>query len=275
MVASRSRVQCARTSPCEHAHHMARRLALLALWTCAAAALRPPSTSTDVSDSDSDSSDPFAFWDEYEESYENTPPPPPPPRPAAKPNAKVFLRGKAPKVNVTKKTTKSDEKVIKTTINIESHTNIYVTRIPPIMETFTSSYTRAPPGMYVNGNEQQLWVNGVRQGSRVSSTKKPARSRPSSTRRPRPPTTTRLRVSTKRPRTTTTRRPRPATRTARPKTKSTKVPKQKVTCSQKQPGWISGFFQDTKIKKSSKKQEKSGWFVGRFISRANTPWRFI
>lgn len=252
---------------------MARRLALLALWTCAAAALRPPSPSTDVSDSDS--SDPFAFWDEYEESYENTPPPPPPPRPAAKPNAKVFLRGKAPKVNVTKKTTKSDEKVIKTTINIESHTNIYVTRIPPIMETFTSSYTRAPPGMYVNGNEQQLWVNGVRQGSRVSSTKKPARSRPSSTRRPRPPTTTRLRVSTKRPRTTTTRRPRPATRTARPKTKSTKVPKQKVTCSQKQPGWISGFFQDTKIKKSSKKQEKSGWFVGRFISRANTPWRFI
>ncbi|XP_039747456.1 zinc carboxypeptidase A 1-like [Pararge aegeria] len=250
---------------------MARRLALLALLACAAVALRPPSRPTDTSDSDSsDPSDPFAFWDEYVESYEKTTPP----RLATvKPNTKVLLRSKVPKSNVTKKSTKSDEKVIKTTINISSHTNIYVTKIPPIIESFTSSFTRIPQGMYVNYNEQPPWVNGVSQISRFS-TKKPAKSRPSTTRRP--PTTPRPRTTTRRQRTTTTRRP---TRTVRQKTKTTKVPKQKVSCSQKKPGWISSFFQDNKIKKSSKKQEKSGflsriynWLVGSKSSWFSSEW---
>ncbi|XP_034840225.1 carboxypeptidase A2-like [Maniola hyperantus] len=249
---------------------MARRLALLALLACAAAALHPPSHSTDTSDSES--SDPFTLWDEYVESYENTRPP----RPVAvKPHAKVFLRSKVPKLNMTKKTNKGDDKVIKTTINISSYTNFYVTKIPPIIETFTSSYTRIPQGMYVNVTEQQSWVNGVSQVSRVS-TKKPAKSRPSTTRRP--PTTPRPRTTTRRQRTTTTRR-RSTTRSVRLTSKTTKVPKQKVTCSQKKPGWISNFFENNKIKKSAKKQEKSGifsrlydWLVGSKSSWFSGGW---
>lgn len=253
-----SRVQCARTSPCEHAHHMARRLALLALLACAVLAnsTRPPSRPSNATDSLD-----LALWDDYEESLEKSFPAR---KVTVKPNKiKVTLKVPNSKFNVALKSTNSGEKnnVIKTTINISSYTNMVVTKSPPTVAA--TPVTRFPQGTYVSLNNRPLLLDSADQVL-ISSTKKPIKTRVTTTRRPPKTSRPRITTTTRRPRTTTTRRSTP--RTTRRTLKTTKAPKKtKVTCSQKNnPGWMSTYFQDVKIKKSPKKEEKSGWFVGRF-----------
>lgn len=238
---------------------MARRLALLALLACAAAA-RAPLHSADVSDSEP--LDPFALWDEYEESFETTTSPRPT---TSKPSAKVILRGKVPKVNVTVKNAHGEDskkKVIKTTnINIESHTNFIVTKRPLLNNKIA---TKGPqrPLLHVGGDYVWLEAEDVAQ---ALATRAPTR-RPLSTRRPpttRRTTTRRPTTTRRRPPPTTTRRPttRPLRRTAKP---TKPPPKKTTTCSPKNPGWLSTFFQQNKIiKKTPKKPANTGWFLGR------------
>ncbi|KAL0893841.1 hypothetical protein ABMA27_013963 [Loxostege sticticalis] len=242
---------------------MARRLALLALLACAAAARRPHPYSSDVSDSEP--LDPFTLWDEYEESFETTPSP----RPASpKPSAKVILRGKGPKVNVTVKTPQDGDdkkKIIKTTnINIESHTNFIVTKRPLV----NSNLVTKRPVLNIGGDYVWLQASDVEPAARPT-TKRPQPSRrPPATRRPttrRPPATTR-----RRPPKSTTRRP--TTRPIRKTPKPTKAPyKKTTTCSPKNPGWLSSFFQQNKLKKSPKKPANSGIFsrIYNWFSKSN------
>lgn len=242
---------------------MARRLALLALLACAVLAnpTRPPLSVPDTSDSFD-----LVLWDDYEESLEKSFPS----RHATVKPIQTKMSIKIPTLNVTNKNTKSGEKnnVIKTTINISSYTNIIVTKRPPNV----SSGTRAPQEIYVDVNSNHNGNTLLESVGHLvnSSTKKPVKLRTK--------TTTRRPLKTSRPRiTATTRRTRATTRTTRRSTtksiratrttpRTTKVSKTKVPCSiQKNTGWISSYFEDNKIKKSPKKEEKSGWFVGRLI----------
>lgn len=241
--------QCARTSPCAHARHMARRLALLALLACAVA-LHPHPRSRYTDDySDTDSADPLVLWDDYDDSRDTTPPPRLRTTP---PVSKVILRNKRPKVNVTVKDKSDDKKIIKTTnINIESHTNFIETK-PPM--------TRRPS---VEDGQHYVLVHSSEHQVTIQTTKKPEKTRrPPTTRRP----TTR-RPTTRRPttrRSTTTRRP--TTRPKRRNQKTTKAPQnRKTTCAPKTTGWLTSFFQSNKAKKTPKKPEKSGWFLGGFF----------
>ncbi|XP_049867142.1 carboxypeptidase A2-like isoform X2 [Pectinophora gossypiella] len=244
---------------------MARRLALLALLACAAAAIRPPPHSYDVSDSES--LDPFVLWDDYE-SFETTPRPPRPR--TTKISAKVILKAKSPKVNVTMKNTKGENKknVLKsTTINIESHTNFIMTKKPTIIAAQIPA--KVPLRPYVTVVDQYEWVEqpGGAQATRPrpSTTQRP---RPSTTQRPRPPSTPRRRPPS------TTRRP--TTRAVRRTTKS--KPKQQTkkttTCPPKNTGWLSTYFQGNKIKRAPTKQTKSGFLskVYNWVSKSAWSW---
>lgn len=214
---------------------MARRLALLALLALSVLALRPPFDSDDLSDSEPD---PFILWDDYEDSRDTTP------RPRIRnttPITKLILRGKGPKVNVTVKNSKGeDKKIVKTTnINIESHTNFIVTKPPPLKP---NDVTKRPAGQF-DGHYILVKAPDEDYVTRRR-TKKPTTSRPPTTGRP----TAR--------RTTT----RPTRRTL----KTTKAPlTRKTTCPPKNQGWISSFFQNNKVvKKTPKKPPKSGWSGG-------------
>ncbi|CAG9783705.1 unnamed protein product [Diatraea saccharalis] len=208
---------------------MARRLALLALLACAAIAR--PSRPYSAENSDSESLDPFTLWDDYEDSFETK-------RPTAKPGTKIILKSKLPKVNMTKNTQSDDakKKVIKTThINIASHTNFIVTKRPVLYNKVKK------PGSIVNVGDDYVIV----EASNVAASEPPKK-----------PVTTRRPPSTRR---STTRRPpatskRPTVRPVRTPSKTTKTPTRKktTTCSPKNPGWLSSFFQQNKIKKPLK-----------------------
>lgn len=257
-------VQCSRTSPCAHARHMARRLALLTLLACAVAARHPPSGSSDVSISESD--DPYFVWDEYDDSYEtNTPQPR---FRSTTTRTKVILRTKIPKVNVTMMNAKGEhKKVIKTTnINIHSHTNFIVTKSPINSHDFVTSHPMVQIVWVDPSAEEYVLSSSTKRPTKVTSTtRRPiSTSRTTSTRRP---VTIRRTPTTRRP--ATTRRPvatrRPASTTRRP-VRTTKKYKRKTTARPpKQPGWLSSFFRDnSNFKREPKKPEKSGWFLGRF-----------
>ncbi|CAH2074042.1 unnamed protein product, partial [Iphiclides podalirius] len=231
---------------------MARRLALLVLLACAVAPRRPP---PNADRSDSESLDPFAEWDDYEDSLETTPPPR---RSPTKPSAKVILRGQVPKVNVTKNIKGDDKnKVIKTSINIESYTNFVMTMPPHAIET--AKVTKRPMGDAQV--DHSVWSDGMVQVlTRPVSTKKPPGSRR--------PSTTRRASMTRRP-AKTTRRPSTSRHTTTQKyrltTKATLPPKyKKSACPPKSTGWLSTFFQQNQLKKSPKKETKTGWFLGIF-----------
>ncbi|CAG4981220.1 unnamed protein product [Parnassius apollo] len=241
-------VQCARTSPCTHVRHMARRLALLALLACAVTAHRPP-LNPDVSESES--LDPFVDWDNYGDSYETTPPPR---RSTTKPSVKVISRGKVPKINMTLKDNKSDDKnkVIRTKINIERFTNFIVTKPTLVLDTLKiNAVTHSP--FRPTGDiiiDHDVWINENFQ-------------RPSSSTR-RPPTrrTTTTQASTTRRSTKSTRRStttrRPTTRKYRLTPKTAKPHKnKKATCPHKDSGWFSSFFKNNQLKKSPKKEAKT------------------
>ncbi|KAL4703010.1 hypothetical protein ACJJTC_009996 [Scirpophaga incertulas] len=221
---------------------MARRLTLVALLACVTAARALPNS---AEYSDSQSLDPFALWDDYEDSFELTPPS----KPSTKNSGtKVILRGKLPKVNVTTKDTDSmnKENVIKSThINIQSHTNFIVTQRP---------VTKVPN--VVNVGDDYLYVAANDQHSKRKTTKRPSASRRPTTRRPTP--TTRRR---------TTRHP--STRPGKA-TKPTKVPQKKksTTCPPKTSGWLSTFFLQNKVKNTTKNPTSSGWLA--FFSRIYT-----
>ncbi|KAM3963504.1 LOW QUALITY PROTEIN: carboxypeptidase A2 [Aphomia sociella] len=229
---------------------MARRLALLALLVCAAAALTSPEYSSDVSDSAP--FDPFELWEDSSESFE----PASPPLTTKKPSAKVILRNKGPKVNVTIKNAEGDNKnkIFKTTnIKIESHTNFIVTKKPLSKPNVGNRVPQRPAGFI--GNEH-FWLDENAEQIASWTTRKPTTQR-------RPPSTTRP-LSTRR--TTTTRRPttinlrRPVVSTT-PKTTKT----QKTTSCPPKTAWFSSFFKGDKLKKKpSKKPTKPGWFSGFF-----------
>lgn len=223
---------------------MARRLALLTLLACAAAVRHPPTHSADISDSES--LDPFSVWDEYEDSYETTPAPR---TRTTTPSAKVILKGKIPKVNVTMKNAKGEEKqVIKTTnINIESHTNFIAK--PP--QGKPNAVTGLP--VYQIGDQFVLMESPEMELVARPSTRRPTTKRPPTSRRP---------GTSRRPASTTRR---PTTRTMRRTTKTTKSPytKKKATCPPKNSGWLSSFFEENKLKRVPEKPVNSGWFVGR------------
>lgn len=239
-----ARGQCSRTSPCALARYMARRLALLALLACAVAVVvhRPHYSSEN---SDSASFDPFAMWDDYD-SYESVRPPR-----LNKTSAKVILRGKLPKVNVTVKTAKGQNKknIIKsTTINIQSHANFIMTKKPTVISVSVKN-----PAIKVqqSSEDEYEWM----EESSMVQVSKPSPKRPSTTRRP----------STTQRRTTTTRRPTTRRSTTRRTTKPiNKTQNKKIACLPKNPGWLSTYFKDNKLKSSSKKPSNSGWFLGRF-----------
>ncbi|KAI5633070.1 zinc carboxypeptidase domain-containing protein [Phthorimaea operculella] len=241
---------------------MARRMTLLALLACVAAALRPhPHSSYDVSNSES--MDPFVLWDDYESvERANTMRPRP-----HKISEKVIIKAKPPQVNVTSKTTKSDskkKKVIKTTsINIQSHTNFIMTKKPGVVAAGNRPYF--PPQTFMVDDYGWVEQPGYVQVSAPSTRK------PTTTKRPR--TTTRRRVASTTRRTTTTTR-RPTTKAAtKPATKRVttikRTPKQKnkqtvkTTPCPPKTGWLMEYFQSTKKKKPpNKKTPKTGWFIG-------------
>lgn len=248
-----ARGQCSRTSPCALARYMARRLALLALLACAVAVVvHRPHYSTE--NSESASFDPFFMWDEYD-SYETVRPPR-----LNKTSAKVILRGKLPKVNVTVKTAKGQNKknIIKsTTINIESHANFIMTKKPVVSVSVKGPAKVAPASSEVE--DEYEWV----EESSMVQVSKPSPKRPSTTRRP----------STVRPRTTTTATTTRRSTTRRYTTRRTIKPKpiknsqnKKITCLPKNSGWLSTYFKgNNNRKKNSNKPPNSGWFLGRFI----------
>ncbi|XP_038216006.1 putative metallocarboxypeptidase ECM14 isoform X2 [Zerene cesonia] len=230
---------------------MARRLALLALLAYFGTAFNTPLRSIDISNSES--ADPFAFWDEYADSPEATQSPWPIP--------KVIIRRKVPSTNITMKDRQSDQKskIIKTTINIESHTNFIVTKRPPRFSTLKNSIIRHPVKKVVI-NDEDAWVNI--EVSTTKTTRKPNITRKANRRRTtrRPTTTTRNPPrSTRRAQTVPTQKV--TTKKYKDKSKGTKTPQKKVHCPSKQAGWMSSFLQDNKYKKPSKKQVKSGIFT--------------
>ncbi|KAJ8725605.1 hypothetical protein PYW08_003788 [Mythimna loreyi] len=254
---------------------MARRLALLTLLACAAAVRHPPSRTADISDSES--LDPFSVWDEYEDSYETTPAPR---TRTTTLSAKVILKGKIPKVNVTMKNAKGEEKhVIKTTnINIESHTNFIAK--PP--QGKPNAVTGLP--VYQIGDQFVLMESPESEQLARPTTKRPTNKRPATTRRPvKRPSTTRRPPSTTR---------RPTTKPMRRTTKTTKSPhtKKKSTCPPKNSGWLSSFFEENKLKRVPDKPANSGiissiyswfmeskttWFDGSWFSEDILPKRPI
>ncbi|XP_032513304.2 carboxypeptidase A2-like isoform X1 [Danaus plexippus] len=237
---------------------MARRLALLAFLACAVTS-RPPSNFHQLTSSNSDTLDTIALWADLDDLDSDEIPPR---FDRAKHNAKVIIRNNIPELNITRKTSKSDSKnkVIKTTINIESHTNFIVTKRPVVV---TSSVTLLPEES--NINDEVFWVDGVAHTPRPI-TRKTAKPKSSTTRRP--STTRRSQTSTKKQKATTRRS---TTRTTRSSlttraTKATKSPKTKVTCATKKPGRVPSLHQDNKVKE---KPVSSGWFVGIFSSLYN------
>ncbi|CAK1552081.1 unnamed protein product [Leptosia nina] len=224
---------------------MARRLALLALLACAVASLHPRAKDSSASESD----EPFLIWEEYEDSLEASPRPSTP---------KVILRSKAPKVNVTMKKKSDDKnKIIKTTINIESHTNFIVTRRTPV----TVVKPQVPQKQTVIKGDNDIWVD-INASTPRTTTKKSNVVRRSTTIR----TTTRSPSTTKKyPRTTARQPTTTARRTTKRKyqlvSKSTKAPKQNFPCPSKN----SGLVYDEKLKRPSKKTN-SGWFGGFFTT---------
>ncbi|XP_072943949.1 carboxypeptidase A2-like [Epargyreus clarus] len=250
---------------------MARHLTLLALIACAAAARRSPQHSSEASDSDLD---PFALWEDYD-TYET----PLPSRSTTKPSAKVILKTKVPTLNVTMKN-KSElkgngkdnkNKIIKTTINIQSHTNFIVTKRPALTESPLDPFTRIPLQSVVELGDQQVWV-GDAMHKPTRSTKKPTTSRRPNTSRK--PSTTRRPQRTTRRRTVTTSRQSTA-RPVRHVTKATKAPSnKKPTCPPKKAWWLSSFFQDNKAQKSNKKQVKTGFFtkVYQWLMGSKSSW---
>ncbi|CAF4772803.1 unnamed protein product [Pieris macdunnoughi] len=237
---------------------MARRLALFALLACLVSALHPPPRPADLSISESD--DPFAFWDDYDESPEFVPVQASIP----KNRPKVIIRSKIPKVNVTMK--KSDKnKVIKTTIKIESHTNFIVTRRTPV----NSKITRSPSKKVVS--DQELWVD-INASTPRSTSKKPNVRRTTTSR-----TTSTKRQTTKQPRRTTRSQHTTVLRQT-PKrkynlvSKSTKAPK-KSPCPPKHSGYKSTALEDVKDKRPST-QNNSGIFtrIYKWIVGSKTSW---
>ncbi|XP_013182459.1 PREDICTED: carboxypeptidase A2-like isoform X2 [Papilio xuthus] len=241
---------------------MARRLALLALLPLAltyAVALRSPALSrpTHHAYSDYDSLDPLD-WDDYN-TYETSPVPR-----SDKPSAKVILRGHVPKINVSTKNSKRDDKnkVIKTSIKIESYTNIIVTKSPQVINrikvTAGTKVPHKPTRVPVpNGWEAELYQKPS------STTKRPTARRSTTPRRA--ATTVQPTKATRRPvvPTVPTRRPTASRRPANKPRTTTKKPKplkNKKPCPQKNVGWLSSFFQENDLKKSPKKEVKTGIF---------------
>lgn len=232
---------------------MARRLALLALLACAVAVVvRRPHYSTE--NSESASFDPFFMWDDYD-SYETVRPPR-----LNKTSAKVILRGKLPKVNVTVKTAKGQNKknIIKsTTINIESHANFIMTKKPNVV----SVSVKDPAKIIQESSEVEDEYEWVEESSMVQ-VSKPFPKRHSTTQRP---------ATTARPRTTTTATTTRRSTTRRSTTRRTQKPikksqNKKITCLPKNSGFLSTYFKDNNnLKKNSMKPSNSGWFLGRFI----------
>ncbi|XP_041977075.1 carboxypeptidase A1-like isoform X2 [Aricia agestis] len=265
---------------------MARRLALLALLVCAAAALRPLAS---VDSADSDSMDPFTLWEEFDDTVDSGPlsrrapakhktkvilkPPPKSTstrRPATAPpkvNA-TTERGSVRRTNSTGDSDKKRRKVVKTTINIASHTNFIVTDRVPIMFPVYHNYSSPtlPLGV-IKIEDQSLWVNNVLQGpmpteylqqsDKLAQSQAPAQQLA--------PTTARPRAST-RPRPATTRRTTTRRTTARP---TQKANKKRRPCTQS-PGFLDDYFRENRIQKAPKKEEKSGFLSG--IISWISPW---
>ncbi|XP_068630105.1 carboxypeptidase A2-like isoform X2 [Battus philenor] len=258
---------------------MARRLALLALLACTVVSHRPPPY---IDVSESDSLDPLD-WDDYD-SFETTRPP----RPiSTKANVKVIQRGKIPKINVTMKNTKRDDKnkVIKTSIKIESYTNIIVTKSPDIMDMIKiSGSTKAPYhpsgdyGYVLLGETNPVTVTKgpvTRRPSTTTTRRSSTIRRGSSTTRRGSSTTRRFVKSTRRPATVVNTKPRrPTTRRYPLTTKKSRPTKIKNTCPQKNSGWLSIFFQENELKKSPKKEDKSGILstIYRWLWGSRTTW---
>lgn len=188
------------------------------------------------------------MWDEYD-SYETVRPPR-----LNKTSAKVILRGKPPKVNVTVKTAKGQNKrnIIKsTTINIQSHANFIMTKKPAVV----SVSIKNPPKKTQQISDFKDVYEWAEESSLVQVAKPPPK-RPSTTRRP---------MTTRRRTTTTTRRPSTRRSTTRRTTKPIKKSQdKKITCLPKNPGWLSTYFKDNILKKNPKKPSNSGWLLGRF-----------
>ncbi|XP_059054249.1 carboxypeptidase A2-like isoform X2 [Achroia grisella] len=227
---------------------MARRLALLALLACAAIALTSPVRYSDTSDSTS--FDPFDLWEDSSESLEPS---------TRKPSAKVILKNKAPKVNVTVKNNDGKKKkVIKTTnIKIESHTNFIVTKKPFLKPNRISYPTVGHPG-----NEHFWFSENVEQIANWT-TRRPSSRRPTA----RPPTKPKRVTTTRQPITVTHHRVSISTTP-----KSTKI-LQKTTCPPKETAWFSTFFQGDKFKKKPPKQPaKPGFFMKIYDWISKSSW---
>lgn len=244
---------------------MARRLALLALLLLAGAvaAYRPPASRTPaLVHSDYDSLDPLDDWDDYNP-YETSPVPS---LESDKPSAKVILRGHVPKINVSTKSGKRDDKnkVIKTSIKIESYTNIIVTKSPQVVNRIKVNTGTKVPYRPTKVPVAPVWEVDLDQ--KPSTTTKRSTARRSTT--PRHAATLRPAKTTRRPAISSapTRRPssrRPIANKPRTTTKKPKPQKNKRPCPQKNVGWLTSFFQENELKKSPKQEVKSGWFVGR------------
>ncbi|XP_052750579.1 carboxypeptidase A2-like isoform X2 [Galleria mellonella] len=240
---------------------MARRLALLALLACAAVALTSPPRSLETSDSAS--FDPFELWEDSE-SFE----PVSPLSTTKRPSAKVILRNKGPKVNVTVKKTKDDNKkniIKRTNIKIESHTNFIVTKRPFVTPNIGN---RIPYQPIVYGENEQFWFDENMEQIASWTTRRPTASRR--------PTLSTMRPPTKPKRVTTTRRPTTITHNRQsisttPKTTKTQ---QKTTCPPKKTAWFSTLFQgDNKLKKKpSKKPTKPGIFMRIYNWISKSTW---
>ncbi|XP_026495200.2 uncharacterized protein LOC113400047 [Vanessa tameamea] len=209
---------------------MARRLALLALLACAAVANRRPLRSTDISDSQSYD---IVLWDDYDESLEKSLPK----HVTFNPQTKVIVKNKVPKFNVTKKKTKSDEKiqVIKTTINISSQTNFIVTKPPQHVETLSSSISRLPYETFTNVNK--FWIDSATQTLRPS-TRKPVKPRPSistSTPSTRKPVKLRPSIPTSTPSPRKPVNPRPSIPPLKPSTRKPIKPQLSTSTSTRRP----------------------------------------
>ncbi|XP_045542931.1 carboxypeptidase A2 isoform X2 [Papilio machaon] len=245
---------------------MARRLALLALLPlaleCAVAAHRPSVSPTLAHHAqyDYDSLDPFAVWDDYNP-YETSPAPS---LEADKPSAKVILRGHVPKTNVSTINSKGRDKnkVIKTSIKIESYTNIIVTKSPQVINRIKVVAGTKFPHQPTKVPVAQGWEEDLDQ--KPSSTTKRSTA-PRSTTPHRAATTVRPTKTTRRATipTVPSRRPTPSRRPANKPRTTTKKPKplkNKKPCSQKNVGWVSSFFQGNDLEKSPKNEVKSGIF---------------
>ncbi|CAG9585514.1 unnamed protein product [Danaus chrysippus] len=214
---------------------MARRLALLAFLACAVTS-RPPSNFHQLTSPNSDTLDTLALWADLDDLDSDETPPR---FDRAKNNAKVIIRNNIPELNVTRKTSKSDgkNKVIKTTINIESHTNFIVTKRPIVVTNTENSQAE------IINNTTAVYDETL---SDFDPKKQKATTRRSTTRTTRSSVTTRA-------------------------TKATKSPKTKVTCATKKPGWVPSFHQDNKVKE---KPVSSGIFssIYNWFVESKTSW---